>query len=413
MDLRATTPLGAGQVDDTPYGGGAGMVIRVDVVEAALRGPLRRRPAGAAARRRVVALSAGGRQFDDALATELAGAEELTLLCGRYEGFDERVHEHLATDVVSIGPYVLAGGELAAMVVSDAVMRKLPGALGHEDSALEESFSRGARGRARSTPLHASRWTGAGTRCPRSCCRATTPACANGGSSRAASAPTAAALARLAGFARRASATIRATRAHAVPRSRFFPCQASSTASSARSCAVCPSFQAGDRVRVHFQVVEGTRRRTQVFEGVVIKRQGSGARETFTVRKQSFGVGVERTFPVHSPKIERIEVAARGDVRRAKLYYLRDRVGRGARVRERRWGREEPEPGLRGRRDAARTTPAPAARRRAARRRWRADAEARRPRRRGRAEETPAEEPGPRGRAAEDAPAEAPAEARP
>jgi len=98
-----------------------------------------------------------------------------------------------------------------------------------------------------------------------------------------------------------------------------------------------PVFQAGDRVRVHFQVVEGTRRRTQVFEGVVIKRQGSGARETFTVRKQSFGVGVERTFPVHSPKIERIEVASRGDVRRAKLYYLRERVGRRARVRERRW----------------------------------------------------------------------------
>ena len=104
-----------------------------------------------------------------------------------------------------------------------------------------------------------------------------------------------------------------------------------------------PAFQAGDRVRVHFQVVEGTRRRTQVFEGVVLKRQGSGARETFTVRKQSFGVGVERTFPVHSPKIERIEVAGRGDVRRAKLYYLRDRVGRRARVRERRFTGEEPE----------------------------------------------------------------------
>jgi large subunit ribosomal protein L19 len=103
-----------------------------------------------------------------------------------------------------------------------------------------------------------------------------------------------------------------------------------------------PTFQAGDRVRVHFQVIEGTRRRTQVFEGVVIKRQGHGARETFTVRKQSFGVGVERTFPVHSPKIEKIEIAARGDVRRAKLYYLRDRVGKRARVRERRYtGPEE------------------------------------------------------------------------
>jgi len=98
-----------------------------------------------------------------------------------------------------------------------------------------------------------------------------------------------------------------------------------------------PHFDAGDRLRVHFQVVEGTRRRTQVFEGTVIKRQGKGARETFTVRKQSFGVGVERTFPVHSPKIELLEIAARGDVRRAKLYYLRGRVGRAARVRERRF----------------------------------------------------------------------------
>jgi large subunit ribosomal protein L19 len=102
-----------------------------------------------------------------------------------------------------------------------------------------------------------------------------------------------------------------------------------------------PKFGAGDRVRVHFQVVEGNRRRTQVFEGIVIKRQGSAARETFTVRKHSFGVGVERTFPLHSPKIEKLEVAARGDVRRAKLYYLREKVGKRARVAERRWGIED------------------------------------------------------------------------
>lgn len=102
-----------------------------------------------------------------------------------------------------------------------------------------------------------------------------------------------------------------------------------------------PSFEPGDRVRVHFQVIEGTRRRTQVFEGVVLRRQGSGLRETFTVRKQSFGVGVERTFPLHSPKIEQLEVAARGDVRRAKLYYLRDRIGKAARVTERRWGADD------------------------------------------------------------------------
>jgi large subunit ribosomal protein L19 len=102
-----------------------------------------------------------------------------------------------------------------------------------------------------------------------------------------------------------------------------------------------PAFDPGDRVRVHFQVIEGSRRRTQVFEGVVLRRQGSGARETFTVRKQSFGVGVERTFPLHSPKIEKLEIAARGDVRRAKLYYLRGRIGKAARVAERRWGIDE------------------------------------------------------------------------
>jgi tRNA (guanine37-N1)-methyltransferase len=143
VDLRATTPLKAGQVDDTPYGGGAGMVIRVDVVEAAL---VARYGEDGLDGRRVVALAAGGRVMDDALASDLAATGALTLLCGRYEGFDERVHEHLATDVVSIGRYVLSGGELAAMVVCDAVLRKLPGALGHEESAVEESFSRALAG---------------------------------------------------------------------------------------------------------------------------------------------------------------------------------------------------------------------------------------------------------------------------
>jgi tRNA (guanine37-N1)-methyltransferase len=146
VDLRATTPLKAGQVDDTPYGGGAGMVIRVDVVEEALRARYDVDPLELRERRRVVALAAGGRRFDDALASELAAEPDLTLLCGRYEGFDERVHEHLASDVVSIGPYVLSGGELAAMVVCDAVIRKLPGTLGHEESAVEESFSEALEG---------------------------------------------------------------------------------------------------------------------------------------------------------------------------------------------------------------------------------------------------------------------------
>lgn len=147
VDLRETSPLGARQVDDTPYGGGAGMVIRVDVVEAALRARYGTDPLEPGHHRRVIALAPGGRPFDDALAAELAtGGRDLTLLCGRYEGFDERVHAHLATDVVSIGRYVLSGGELAAMVVCDATMRKLPGSLGHADSAVEESFSEALEG---------------------------------------------------------------------------------------------------------------------------------------------------------------------------------------------------------------------------------------------------------------------------
>jgi tRNA (guanine37-N1)-methyltransferase len=136
LNYRETTPLGAGQVDDAPYGGGAGMVLRVDVVDAALEAAY---PNGM--RPRVVLLGPAGRLFDEKLARELALEPALALLCGRYEGFDQRVHDHLADDEVSIGRYVLAGGELAAMVVADAVIRKLPGALGSAESAVEESFS--------------------------------------------------------------------------------------------------------------------------------------------------------------------------------------------------------------------------------------------------------------------------------
>ena len=136
LNYRDTTPLGAGQVDDAPYGGGAGMVLRVDVVDAALNAAYRDRPAP-----RVVLLGPAGRLLDDVLVRELAEEPELALLSGRYEGFDQRVHDHLADDEVSIGRYVLAGGELPAMVLADVVMRKLPGALGHEQSAVEESFS--------------------------------------------------------------------------------------------------------------------------------------------------------------------------------------------------------------------------------------------------------------------------------
>jgi tRNA (guanine37-N1)-methyltransferase len=136
LNYRDTTPLGAGQVDDAPYGGGAGMVLRVDVVDAALRAAY-----GEGPRPRVIVLAPAGRLLDESLARELATEPALALLCGRYEGFDQRVNDHLADDEVSIGRYVLAGGELAAMVLADAVIRKLPGALGSEESAVEESFS--------------------------------------------------------------------------------------------------------------------------------------------------------------------------------------------------------------------------------------------------------------------------------
>ncbi len=141
VNSRDHTPLSAGQVDDTPFGGGAGMVLRIDVVEAALRARYERDPVDLRLDRRVIVLTPWGRLLDDALVSELAGHDALTLLAGRYEGFDQRIIDHFATDEVSIGRYVLTGGELPAMVLADAVLRKLPGALGHPDSAVEESFS--------------------------------------------------------------------------------------------------------------------------------------------------------------------------------------------------------------------------------------------------------------------------------
>ncbi len=141
IDYRETTPLGAGQVDDSPYGGGAGMVLRVDVVDAALQAAY-----GDGPRPRTVLLSPTGPVLSDAIADELVAEPHLALLCGRYEGFDDRVHQHLVDDELSIGRYVLAGGELPAMVVADVLMRKLPGALGHAESAVEESFSHALEG---------------------------------------------------------------------------------------------------------------------------------------------------------------------------------------------------------------------------------------------------------------------------
>jgi tRNA (guanine37-N1)-methyltransferase len=146
LNPRDHTPLSGGQVDDTPFGGGAGMVLRVDVMDAALRAFYGADPLDLRTQRRVIALTPGGRMLDESYVEELAAEPALTLLCGRYEGFDERIVQHFASDTLSVGRYVLSGGELAAMVVMDAVLRKLPGSLGHADSALEESFSAALEG---------------------------------------------------------------------------------------------------------------------------------------------------------------------------------------------------------------------------------------------------------------------------
>lgn len=146
VDIRPHTPLAGGQVDDTPFGGGAGMVLRVDAMDAALRAHYGVDATEVRNRRRVIALTPGGRLLDEQYVSELAGERAITLLCGRYEGLDERIVEHFSGETLSIGRYVLSGGELAAMVVCDAVLRKLPGALGHEDSVVEESFSQALGG---------------------------------------------------------------------------------------------------------------------------------------------------------------------------------------------------------------------------------------------------------------------------
>ena len=310
--------------------------MRVDVVDAALRGRLRRRTAPAIAQDR----ADPGRAHVRRGAGRASWPPSRTWPCSAAatRASTSACVEHLADDAVSIGP-LRAGGRRAA---GDGRRRRGAAQAARARSATPRARSRSRSARRSREPrvpaLHAPAALPRAGRCPRSCSRgdhAQGPA--SGAWSGAASGPQ-----RLRG-ARRELATIRDLRGPTG--TRFFHGLMSTVIESieqrpAPAEAARPS-RAGDRVRVHFQVVEGNRKRTQVFEGIVIKRQGSGARETFTVRKHSFGVGVERTFPLHSPKIEQLEVAARGDVRRAKLYYLRDKVGKQARVAERRWGIED------------------------------------------------------------------------
>ncbi len=334
-DLRSGTADPHRSVDDAPFGGGAGMVLMPEPVFTVVE---RERPP-----RPLLYLSPAGRRFDQAWARELASTEGFSLLCGRYEGVDERVREHLVDGELSIGDYVLGGGEVAAMVVLEAVGRLVPGVMGNEASADDESFSAGLleyphytrpadlRGwgcRRCSGPVitRGSRaggaprpWRGPGGTGPTS-------------SRRAAGSPTTSSACSPSSTSERAPAYPRLSLVLGVPQAM----QPTDLVDQSSLRTDIPDFGPGDTLKVHVRVVEGTKERIQLFQGAVIARQGDGIRETFTVRKVSYGVGVERTFPVHAPSVAKIEVVSRGDVRRAKLYYLRDRVGKAAKIKEKR-----------------------------------------------------------------------------
>ena len=303
-------------VDDTPYGGGAGMVMRSDIVDAALE-------ASNTAGRPEIYLSPRGRRLDQAMAEELAAGDGVVLLCGRYEGLDERVIEARGMQEVSLGDFVLSGGEYAAMSLIDACVRLLPGVLGAAESLAEESFQTGLFG---VPAIYASRCVAGqnGARCiaQRSPRTDSTLASDRGAESdpRTAGRPLVAVrrwTQRSEGFLMNIIEQLEAEQVEKLKGKR-----------------PVPEFGPGDTLRVNVKVVEGTRERVQAFEGVCIARRNSGVNSAFTVRKISYGEGVERVFPLYSPRIESIDVIRRGDVRRAKLYYLRGRRGKSARIAE-------------------------------------------------------------------------------
>ena len=299
-------------VDDVPFGGGVGMVMRPDIADRAIAAA---RAATPAATLPLVYLTPRGRPFTQPDAVRLAAGPGLLLLCGRYEGVDERVLQANGAEEISVGDYVLSGGELAAMILLDAIIRLLPGVMGKAESGRHRKLQRGP---ARTPALYPPR--------------------------------------RLAGPPRSRRAPVRPPRRHRklAPRPRAGSHPHSPPRSPGKDQPVniiqqyeaeqiekltaarpVPVFAPGDTVRVSVRVVEGERQRLQAYEGVVIARSNKGLNSNFTVRKISYGEGVERVFPLYAPTIAAIDVVRRGDVRRAKLYYLRGRRGKSARIAER------------------------------------------------------------------------------
>ncbi len=367
-DLRDYTHDRHRTVDDAPYGGGPGMVMKPEPWGECLDEVLGTDPGDAV----LLVPTPAGTPFRQDTAQELSRRNRLVLACGRYEGIDQRVAEHYRKRVdvreVSIGDYVLAGGEAAALVMIEAIARLLPGVLGNEGSAGRRLLRRGPGRTARSAGVHAApglaQPAGAGRpavrrpRRRRALAQRAVPA-----AHRDRSVPTCCRR-RDAGIGRsrpacgtlkprRGSACRREPRDGAAPHELItgerrttagdlwrlrngHPMHTLDSVNATSLRSDIPDFRPGDTVKVHVKVIEGSRSRIQMFQGAVIARQGGGIGETFTVRKVSFGVGVERTFPVHTPSVDKIEVVTRGDVRRAKLYYLRERRGKAAKIRERR-----------------------------------------------------------------------------
>jgi len=291
-----------------------------------------------------VLLTPQGRRYDQSMAEELASKKRLLLIAGHYEGFDERIIDGLKPLEVSIGDYVLSGGELAAMVLVDSVVRLLPGVLGHADGAADETF---ADGFARVPAVHATRASIAGCRSPTCCSAATIRRSPSGGWNNASFAPSSGG--RICGptgwsetlrsrnpsgsgnenLRRRRQRQTRSEKP-AMRNKILDQVEASSLKTD------IPQFTIGDTVDVHTRIVEGDKERIQVFSGTVLARKGAGTNETFIVRRIVNNEGVERGFPVHSPFIAKIVVKRGGETRRAKLYFLRERVGKAVRLTEKR-----------------------------------------------------------------------------
>jgi len=290
------------KVDDTPYGGGAGMVMRPDVVYDAYKFVK-------SDNAKVIYLSPKGKTLNQEKVKELAKQNHIILLCGHYEGIDQRVLDEIVDEEISIGDYVLTGGEIPAMVLIDSVSRYVEGVIASE-SVEEESFSNGF--------LEYPQYTR-----PEIFLDKKVPEVLLSRSPRKHK--------KMEGRRISQNHKVKTTR---LIKERRITMDIIKSIEHEQLKSKVPVLTVGNTVKVHVKVKEGNRERIQVFEGIIIKKQGGGVNETFTVRKISYGVGVEKTFLVHSPMVEKVEVVRVGKARRAKLYYLRDRIGKASKTKE-------------------------------------------------------------------------------